>query len=94
MEEIEIKSVEFTGPVSNRKSLRKAILTPFICSVFASIGMFGGMSALFVGIMSVLLHGVLSQDIFFNRVGTVLLIVAIPMILIGSIFLDEIELRK
>ncbi len=58
------------------------------------MGIFGGMSALFAGIMCVMLHGVLSQDIVFNRVGTVLLIVAIPMILIGSVFLDEIELRK
>jgi hypothetical protein len=77
-----------------RKGLRRTLLTPFVCSVLASIGIFGGMSALFTGIMCVILHGVLSQDIVFNRVGTVLLIVAIPMILIGAIFLDEIELRK
>jgi hypothetical protein len=37
------------------------------------------------------LHAILSADIVFNRAGTVLLIVAIPMILLGSIFVDEVE---
>ena len=80
--------------IEQRVSLRTKLLTPFVCSVLASIGMFGGLSALFTGIMCVILHGIVSQDMIFDRVGTVLLIVAIPMILIGSVFLDEIELRK
>jgi hypothetical protein len=82
------------SPMSSRKGLRAALLTPFVCSVLASVGIFGGMSALFTGIMCVVLHGVLSQDIIFDRVGTLLLIVAIPMILAGSVFLDEIEIKR
>ena len=80
--------------VTRRKGLRKALLTPLVCSVMASIGVFGGMSALFVGAMCVVFHGVMKQDVLFSQVGTVLLIVAIPMILLGSVFLDEIDLRK
>jgi len=59
--------------------------------VLASLGIFGGISALFIGLVFVVLHAVLSGDIVFNRAGTALLIVAIPMILLGSIFVDEVE---
>ncbi len=81
-------------PVTGRKGLRKKLMTPLVCSVLASIGMFGGMSALFVGSLCVLFHGIVKQDVLFSQAGTVLLIVAIPMILVGSVFLDEIDLRK
>ena len=81
-------------PLTGRKGLRKTLMTPLVCSVMASIGMFGGMSALFVGSICVLFHGIVKQDVLFSQVGTVLLIVAIPMILLGSVFLDEIDLRK
>jgi len=81
-------------PATGRNGLRKRLLTPLVCSVMASIGMFGGMSSLFVGAICVVFHGVLKQDILFNQVGTVLLIIAIPMILLGSVFLDEIDMKK
>lgn len=74
--------------------LRRAILSPFLCSVLATIGIFGGISALFSGLICVILHALISGDTAFDRVGTILLISAIPMILVGSIFLDEIEKRK
>lgn len=86
---------ESYGPTcKSRGSVRKALLTPFVSSVLASVGIFGGISALFVGIVSVIIHGVLSNDQVFDRVGTVLLILAIPMILFGSLFVDEIEGKK
>ena len=65
-----------------------------VCSILASLGIFGGISSLFVGIVSVIIHAMVSGDRIFDRVGTILLIVAIPMILIGSVFLDEIEGKK
>lgn len=61
------------------------------CSILASLGIFGGISSLFVGLVCVVVHSVISNDKAFDSVGTVLLIVAIPMILLGSIFLDEIN---
>lgn len=74
--------------------IRKALLTPTTCSILASLGIFGGISSLFVGLICVVIHSVVSGDRSFDQVGTVLLIVAIPMILGGSIFLDEIEGKK
>jgi hypothetical protein len=71
--------------------LRLSILSPFLCSVLATTGLFGGISALFIGLVCVIIHALVNGDKAFNSVGTVLLISAIPMILVGSIFLDEIE---
>lgn len=94
MGEIELKSVKLSNPATTRRSLRKALLTPTVCSVLASFGIFGGISSLFVGIVFVVIHSIVSGDMMFDRLGTGLLIVAIPMILIGAIFLDEIKLKK
>jgi hypothetical protein len=74
-----------------KNRLRAKILSPLVCSVGASIGIFGGISALFVGLVCVVIHAAVAGDIIFDRAGTTFLIVAIPAILIGSIFLDEID---
>lgn len=91
MSETEIEGVELNRSLTAKRSMRRAILTPMVCSVLASFGIFGGISSLFVGIVSVIIHSIVASDTIFNRLGTGLLIVAIPMILAGSIFLDEIE---
>jgi cellulose synthase/poly-beta-1,6-N-acetylglucosamine synthase-like glycosyltransferase len=90
MGEVELKR----GKLTTQKSLRKTLLTPLVCSVLASFGIFGGISSLFVGIVFVVINSVVVGDSIFDRIGTLLLIFAIPMILIGSIFLDEIEGKK
>lgn len=74
--------------------LRRTILSPLFCSIAASFGVFGGIAALFIGLVCVILHAIVPHDTAFDTVGTVLLISAIPMILVGSVFLDEIERRK
>lgn len=76
-----------------RTALRHTVLRPLPCSILAATGIFGGLAALFVGIVCVILHGMIPADVTFSQVGTVLLVVAIPMILTGSIFLDEIEVK-
>lgn len=73
---------------------RRIVLSPLLCSVLASLGIFGGISALFVGLACVVVHSVMPGDRVFDSTGTILLIVAIPMILVGSIFLDEIDRSK
>ena len=78
----------------SKRQLRRTILSPLFCSIAASFGIFGGISALFIGLICVILHAIVPHDTAFDSVGTVLLIAAIPMILVGSIFLDEIEKRK
>lgn len=94
MGKIEIKSVGSTGSTVTRRSLRNVLMTPIVCSILASFGIFGGISSLFVGIVFVIIHSFIGADTIFDRMGTGLLIIAIPMILIGAIFLDEIKLKK
>ena len=76
---------------ARRRPRSNTRLRPVVCSVLAMFGIFGGISALFVGLVFVVLHGILAADKIFDRAGTVTLVAAIPMILIGSIFLDAIE---
>lgn len=83
-----------TQPIRQRVNLRKKMLTPFVCTIVAFLGIFGGISSLFVGVICMVIHGLVSGDTVFDRVATILLIVAIPMILIGSIFLDEINSKS
>lgn len=92
--EIEVKQPVIKKAPHGSRSVVENLLTPIVCSVLATLGIFGGISSLFVGILAVALHAVVSGDRLFDRVGTILLIVAIPMILVGSIFLDEIERKK
>ena len=77
-----------------RRAKTNTRMRPLVFSILSMFGIFGGISALFVGIVCVIVHGAFAHDMVLNKVGTGLLIVAIPMILVGSIFLDEIEGKK
>ena len=77
--------------IARSEMLKKKRIKPAIYAVLASLGIFGGISALFIGLVFIVLHAVLMADTVFSRAGTVLLVVAIPMILLGSVFVDEIE---
>ena len=87
------EAIPIRGGVASKErgKLRKKILTPGVCSVAAGIGVFGGIAFLFAGLICVILHEIIPADFVYNQVGTTLLISAIPMILIGSVFLDEIR---
>ncbi|MFN0139094.1 MAG: hypothetical protein ACKVQW_03270 [Pyrinomonadaceae bacterium] len=78
---------------NNKGRLRKKILNPVVCSIGAAVGIFGGVSALITGLFCVLVHAALAADSAFGIVGTVLFIVAIPMLLMGSALMDEIDRR-
>jgi|CXWL01.1.fsa_nt_gi hypothetical protein len=81
-------------PESQKKShgkVRKAILNPVVCSVGATLGILGGISSLVAGLACISIHLFVAQDVVFVRAGTTLLILGIPMLLLGSAFLDEIE---
>ena len=73
-----------------RRSLRKTILNPLVCSVAAAIGIFGGISCLAAGVICVVIHSVVAADEVFSQAGTTLLILGIAMLLVGSMFLDEV----
>ena len=74
-----------------RRTEENVRLRKMLFSAFAAFGVFGGISALFVGIVFVVLHSMMAGDRIFDTLGTGLLISAIPMILIGSIFIDKIQ---
>lgn len=83
------------GPADCKtRKLRRRILSPLLCSVCATVGIFGGIAALFIGLVFCVVHAVIAGDQAFDKAGTVLLVTAIPAILIGSIFLDEIGGKK
>lgn len=79
---------------AKRHKVRQRLLNPLVCSIGASVGIFGGISSLVAGLLCVVLHVVAIGDQIFDRAGTVLLILGIPMLLLGSIFLDEIEVKQ
>lgn len=79
---------------NNKGRLRKKILNPAVCSIGAAVGIFGGVSALITGLFCVLVHAALADDRAFGSVGTVLFMVAIPMLLMGSALMDEIDRRQ
>ena len=70
---------------------RQLRIQPFVFAALSSLGVFGGISSLFVGLVFVLIHTIVPADRMFDRTGTGLLIAGIPLILIGSIFIDMIE---
>lgn len=96
--EIESQAATIVEPVGKpdrvRSAMRKSVLRPFSCSIFAAVGIFGGLSSLFVGLVSVMIHAMVPVEKVFDRVGTILLVAAIPMILVGSVFLDAIDCDK
>lgn len=77
-----------------KRILERTVLRPMPAAIIAATGIFGGVASLFIGLVCVAIHSVATSDRAFDQVGTVLLIIAIPMILVGSIFLDEVEINK
>src|SRR5689334_21143455 len=77
-----------------RSQIRQFVFRPVVCSVCAFLGVFGGLLSLFLGLFCVVVHAVVPADHIFNRAGTILLIAGIPMMLAGSVFLDEIPRTK
>lgn len=73
--------------------LRKKILNPVVCAVGAALGIFGGLSSLVAGLFCISIHVFVANDVLFDRVGTTLLILGIPLLLMGAVFLDEIEYK-
>lgn len=75
-------------PPGPAEQLPKPVI-PFIRSVAAAVGIFSGIAALFIGLVCVAVHVVIRDDAMFDRVGSILLICAIPLMLAGSAFLDD-----
>jgi len=94
--EIELEQAVVINQTESVRVVRRmnARLRRWSFSLLAVFGIFGGLSALFVGIVLVVIHGFMKSDAVFDRIGTDLLITALPMILFGSIFVDKIPEKK
>ena len=91
--ELTILTASHRPAARETKWLRNRFQNPLVCSVGASIGIFGGIAALLIGVV-LALYAAVSGDRSFDKPGTALLIAAIPSLLLGSIFLDEIDGNK
>ena len=60
-------------------------------SILALLGIGGGMLSPFLGLLCLIAHAALPRDDAFNHIGTVLLVIAIPLLLAGSHFMDKLE---
>lgn len=77
-------------PIKERGRIRSILLNPVVCTIGAAAGIFGGISALMSGLFCIIVHGLVPGDMAFDHAGTALLIMGVPLLLLGSIFLDEI----
>lgn len=92
---IEKKGVAFTRTnlqgTGAGSSVRSKSAGRLLCSIAGGAGVLGGVASLIAGLICVAIHTLIASDSMFDHVGTALLIGAIPAILIGSIFLDDIR---
>lgn len=72
------------APVNNRR-------TTMIALAFGCL--FAGFATPFVGLVLLIFHEIFNDGLL-NRIGTVLMIVSIPLILLGSILMDLIDGKK
>ena len=71
-------------------SKNKAIL----CTGLAFLFFGGGFLSPLVGLIFIIIYSVVQNDVIFDRIGTFLMIVSIPMLLIGSHLMDVFERNK
>ena len=56
--------------------------------VLAILGIYGGILAIGVGFGAAIVHSFIPGDAIFDRLGTVLMILGIPLMIMGGHFLD------
>ena len=56
--------------------------------IVAGIFMITGFFAPLLGIILVIVHAAVAEDVVFNRAATILFVVSIPLLFIGSHFMD------
>lgn len=84
-------TLPMSAKIENSAKIRKSSFSKAVFSVGAAIGIFGGISSLFGGLVCVLIHAMLASEVGFDKAGTFLLIIAIPMMLVGSVLLDRVD---
>lgn len=78
------------SPAKRDRSKSKAILGTGLAFLFFG----GGFLSPLLGMASIIIHSAISNDTVFGRIGTFFMIISIPMILLGSHFMDLIERKS
>lgn len=78
-------------PADVKRRAGREYLKRLMCTIFASLGVFGGLCLAFAGLVCVVVHSASRGDSVFDEVGTALLCAAIPAMFIGSILMDELD---
>lgn len=76
------------------ESIRTHFLSPIVCSIGAAVGVFGGIAFIVFGLLCVVIHAIVGRDTVLDNVGALMMIVAIPMLMLGAMFMDEIDSKK
>ena len=79
--------LEFPQIITQEKH-QSSYKAPYLLAL-AGIG--GGIIAIFIGFIFIIIHALLKGDTIFNEIGTVLMIAAIPMMFLGGHFLDKAQ---
>ncbi len=62
--------------------------------ILAAAFMGAGFLAPLFGMIFAVVHTIVADDVFYNRIGTILFIVSIPLLFVGSHFLDVDRNRR
>ena len=76
------ESTIVTATVSGKRRVTKVALA-FAC-------LFGGFASSGIGFVLLIFHEIFNDSVL-NSIGTVLMIVSIPLILLGSVFMDSVD---
>lgn len=83
------RAAEAERNVLSTRKKRTPRVSGFVYALISFLFFFGGLSSLFIGFVLILFHTLIPGDLTFNRIGTILLILGIPMILFSSFFIDK-----
>ncbi len=86
-----LETIASEKPASKtKKSNGRTILFSALAAAFLG----GGFAAPFFGLVFFIFHSLRLSEELFSKIGTFLMIIAIPMMLCGSHFLDKLEEQK
>jgi hypothetical protein len=84
------EAVDFPAAVFQRWTIGSGKL-PYL---LAFGGICGGISAIFIGFILMIIHSALTGDTILDEIGTVLMIAGIPMLFLGGHFMDKALEKK
>lgn len=80
--------------VSNSYNISGSEEKSALCIGLAGVLFAAGFLAPILGLIAIILHALIAGDTVFDRIGTALTIISIPLLLLSSHFLDMAERKK